>query len=152
MTELEELRLAYAECSRQRFELLAKLKNLQPEPEPVAWAKFSEKGNIVDLLSEPDHEYVPLYEIEEWLRNLGLQFWENHDERSLKLLREHPMLYTAPQPTPDHIKAMQQALEALNSFDPYDDFACLWKQTADVDIDAACTALQSALKGWKGCI
>ena len=37
MTELEELRLAYAECSRQRFELLAKLKNLLQETEPVAW-------------------------------------------------------------------------------------------------------------------
>ena len=36
MTELEALRLAYAECSRQRFELLAKLKNLLQEPEPVA--------------------------------------------------------------------------------------------------------------------
>ena len=33
----------------------------QPEPEPVAWAKFSENGNIIDLLSEPDSEYVPLY-------------------------------------------------------------------------------------------
>ena len=29
--------------------------------EPVAWAKFRAKGNIVDLLSEPDAEYVPLY-------------------------------------------------------------------------------------------
>ena len=30
MTELEELRLAYAECSRQRNELLTKLKQHQP--------------------------------------------------------------------------------------------------------------------------
>ena len=29
--------------------------------EPVAWAKFSAKGNIIDLLSEPDDEYTPLY-------------------------------------------------------------------------------------------
>ena len=35
MTELEELRLAYAECSRQRNELLAKLKQAEPA-EPVA--------------------------------------------------------------------------------------------------------------------
>ena len=29
--------------------------------EPVVWAKFSEKGNIIDLLSEPDDDYAPLY-------------------------------------------------------------------------------------------
>ena len=29
--------------------------------EPVAWAKFSAKGNIIDLLSEPDDDYTPLY-------------------------------------------------------------------------------------------
>ena len=28
-----------------------------PEQEPVAWAKFSAKGNIIDLLSEPDDDY-----------------------------------------------------------------------------------------------
>ena len=33
----------------------------QPEQEPVAWAKFSAKGNIIDLLSEPDDDYTPLY-------------------------------------------------------------------------------------------
>jgi hypothetical protein len=33
----------------------------QPEQEPVAWAKFSAKGNIVDLLNEPDDGYTPLY-------------------------------------------------------------------------------------------
>ena len=33
----------------------------EPEQEPVAWAKFSAKGNIVDLLSEPDDDYTPLY-------------------------------------------------------------------------------------------
>lgn len=32
MSELEELRLAYAECSRQRNELLTKLKAQQQEP------------------------------------------------------------------------------------------------------------------------
>lgn len=36
-----------------------------------------------------------LNEIEEWLRNIGLQLWEQHDERSLKLLRDHPMYYAA---------------------------------------------------------
>jgi hypothetical protein len=29
--------------------------------EPVAWAKFSAKGNIIDLLNEPDDDYTPLY-------------------------------------------------------------------------------------------
>jgi len=33
----------------------------QPEQKPVAWAKFSEKGNIIDLLNEPDDDYTPLY-------------------------------------------------------------------------------------------
>ena len=33
----------------------------QPEQEPVAWAKFSAKGNIIDLLNEPDDDYTPLY-------------------------------------------------------------------------------------------
>lgn len=30
-----------------------------------------------------------LNEVEETLRAMGLQLWENHDERSLRLLREH---------------------------------------------------------------
>jgi hypothetical protein len=33
----------------------------EPEQEPVAWAKFSAKGNIIDLLNEPDDDYTPLY-------------------------------------------------------------------------------------------
>ena len=33
----------------------------QPEQEPVAWARFSDKGNIIDLLNEPDRSYTPLY-------------------------------------------------------------------------------------------
>ena len=32
-------------------------------------------------------------EIEDKLRNLGLQLWDEHDERSLKLLREHPLYF-----------------------------------------------------------
>jgi hypothetical protein len=36
MTELEELRLAYAECSRQRNELLAIRKQSAQEPDPDA--------------------------------------------------------------------------------------------------------------------
>jgi len=43
MTELEELKLAYAECSRQRNELLNKLKSqVQPEKEPVSREQFHE--------------------------------------------------------------------------------------------------------------
>ena len=34
MTELEELRLAYAECSRQRNELLTAHKRAAPQPPP----------------------------------------------------------------------------------------------------------------------
>ena len=33
----------------------------QPEQEPVAWAQFSEAGNLIDLLEEPCGGYVPLY-------------------------------------------------------------------------------------------
>jgi type 1 glutamine amidotransferase len=33
----------------------------QPEQEPVAWIKRSAKGNIYDLLSEPDDGYEPVY-------------------------------------------------------------------------------------------
>jgi hypothetical protein len=39
-------------------------KTFPPQPlqqEPVAWARFSEKGNLLDLLSEPDDGYTPLY-------------------------------------------------------------------------------------------
>jgi len=37
-----------------------------------------------------------LNEIEEMLRSRGLQLWDEHDERSLSLLREHPTYYTTP--------------------------------------------------------
>lgn len=43
MSELEELKLAYAECSRQRNELLNKLKS-QAQQEPVAW--MSDVGSV----------------------------------------------------------------------------------------------------------
>ena len=33
----------------------------QTEQEPVAWAQFSETGNLIDLLEEPCGGYVPLY-------------------------------------------------------------------------------------------
>ena len=36
-----------------------------------------------------------LNEIEEMLRNRGLQLWDEHDERSLRLLREHPTYFRA---------------------------------------------------------
>ena len=36
-----------------------------------------------------------LNEIEEMLRNRGLQLWDKHDERSLRLLREHPTYFRA---------------------------------------------------------
>ena len=37
----------------------------------------------------PNFERKCLNEVEEMLRARGLQLWENHDERSLRLLREH---------------------------------------------------------------
>jgi hypothetical protein len=33
----------------------------EPPQEPMKWAKFSAKGNIIDLLNEPDDNYTPLY-------------------------------------------------------------------------------------------
>lgn len=36
-----------------------------------------------------------LNEIEEMLRNRGVQLWEEHDDRSLRLLREHPTYFRA---------------------------------------------------------
>jgi hypothetical protein len=36
-----------------------------------------------------------LNEIEEMLRSRGLQLWDEHDERSLRLLREHPTYFRA---------------------------------------------------------
>lgn len=36
-----------------------------------------------------------LNEIEEMLRSRGLQLWDKHDERSLRLLREHPTYFNA---------------------------------------------------------
>ena len=39
-----------------------------------------------------------LNEIGELLRNRGLQLWEQHDERSLKFLRDHPTYWIAPPP------------------------------------------------------
>jgi hypothetical protein len=34
---------------------------LEAKDEPVAWIKRSAKGNIYDLLSEPDDSYEPVY-------------------------------------------------------------------------------------------
>ena len=58
MTELEELRLAYAECSRQRFELLAKLKNLLQEPKPVAHTLSCVCGAVWDIKTDGSEEMV----------------------------------------------------------------------------------------------
>lgn len=57
MTELEELRLAYAECSRQRNELLNKLKS-QPEPVPVEWLEIV----AVNLVREGVNKHKALFE------------------------------------------------------------------------------------------
>lgn len=72
MTKDEALKLAlkaleqYAEYegeTRAANEAITAIKEAlaQPEQEPVAWAKFSKKGNIIDLLSKPDDDYTPLY-------------------------------------------------------------------------------------------
>lgn len=49
MSELEELKLAYAECSRQRNELLNKLKSQAQQQEPVAWLITDEKINSLQV-------------------------------------------------------------------------------------------------------
>jgi len=75
MTELEELRLAYAECSRQRNELLTAHKlraRAAPQPEPDAWRIFDGEGgyDYKDEAPEPldvewaaryKRKYEPLY-------------------------------------------------------------------------------------------
>ena len=67
MSELEELKLAYAECSRQRNELLNKLKSQAQQQEPVAygmWDTMLGKGNrmmMVRLDKGQDGCTVPLY-------------------------------------------------------------------------------------------
>jgi hypothetical protein len=50
-----------------------------PEQEPVAWAKFSAKGNIIDLLSEFDDDYTPLYTTppqRTWVGLTDEEIWE----------------------------------------------------------------------------
>ena len=50
-----------------------------PEQEPVAWAKFSAKGNIIDLLNEPDDDYTPLYTTppqRTWVGLTDEEIWE----------------------------------------------------------------------------
>jgi hypothetical protein len=74
MTKDEALRLALEALSeahyvvehrqdvKKREQAITAIKAaLEAKDEPVAWAKFSAKGNIIDLLSEPDDDYTPLY-------------------------------------------------------------------------------------------
>lgn len=69
-----------------------------------------------ELRAWPNLGKRSLNEIEEWLRNLGLQLWEKHDERSLKLLREHPTYYTAPTPRkPLTDEQMRECAQAMNA-------------------------------------
>lgn len=49
-----------------------------------------------ELRKWPNFGKRSLNEIEEMLRNRGLQLWEEHDERSLSLLRIHPTYYSSP--------------------------------------------------------
>ena len=53
----------YSQCNNcnERWELGTGSTCTCVKNEPVAWAKFSAKGNIIDLLNEPDDEYTPLY-------------------------------------------------------------------------------------------
>ena len=76
MTEREALKLALnaleigltliedfgsTEQLNAQYKAITAIYEALAEPEPVAWAKFSAKGNIIDLLSEPDDDYTPLY-------------------------------------------------------------------------------------------
>lgn len=66
-----------------------------------------------------------LNEIEEMLRSRGLQLWEEHDERSLRLLREHPTYYTAPpQRKPLTIE------QILDLFDSHNVYGTKWVEFA----------------------
>ena len=58
----------------------------EPEQEPVAWAKFSAKGNIIDLLSEPDDDYTPLYTTPPQRTWVGLTYEEQRE-----LYKKHEM-------------------------------------------------------------
>ena len=72
MTQTEALRLALealemsdicaddCKCTRKRAINGIKAA-LEAKDEPVAWIKRSAKGNIYDLLSEPDDGYEPVY-------------------------------------------------------------------------------------------
>ena len=58
----------------------------EPAQEPVTWAKFSAKGNIIDLLNEPDDEYTPLYTTPPQRKWVGLtdkeidELWMSHHD------------------------------------------------------------------------
>lgn len=59
MTELEELKLAYEECSRQRNELLNKLKAQQ---EPVAWMDgYRNIYSLEEKAAGCEDAVIPLY-------------------------------------------------------------------------------------------
>jgi hypothetical protein len=108
MTELEELRIAYAECSRQRNELLNKLKT-QPQQESVAnliiqdgrvafAAKILPDG-VYDLYTSPPAQqepvaYLSAYELD--------QFAKVSDFMTATLRKTSGngrlALYTSPQP------------------------------------------------------
>ena len=51
-----------------------------------------------------------LNEVCEMLRARGMQLWDQHDERSLRLLREHPVYFTQYE---DQITRLQDELSAL---------------------------------------
>jgi hypothetical protein len=68
MTHTETLRLALEALEtsmypqQKQLQAITAIKAaLEAKDEPVAWIKRSAKGNIYDLLSEPDDGYEPVY-------------------------------------------------------------------------------------------
>ena len=79
----------------------------EPAQKPVAWAKFSAKGNIIDLLNEPDDGYTPLYATSLQRTWVNATTWRGlTDEEYAKLAEEFG---------PFPINQIEAALKAKNT-------------------------------------
>jgi hypothetical protein len=125
MNELEELRLAYAECNRQRNELLAKLKRISQtlKQEPVAWLDRTDLKNLSacfepTISKKPVSEYdVPLY-------------------TSPQPLQQEPVAYVDPiwMQRPDLVMAHQLEIGKLFARSQFKDYVPLYtKQEVNHD-------------------
>ena len=74
---------------------------LEAKDEPVAWIKRSAKGNIYDLLSEPDDGYEPVYTTPPQRTWVGLT--DEHKEGLIYM--------TDPNPEPHHLRELIDVVE-----------------------------------------